>query len=86
MQESPGDEKDSKLNQGLNGVWISKGTTVVIVTMALLLDNMLLTVIFPIIPQFLYSIEHKNVELDSTSSTSVSLTDTHLKNLHQEKQ
>ena len=84
MQKSPGETKESKLNTGLNRVWMSKGTTVVIVTMALLLDNMLLTVIFPIIPEFLYSIEHKNIQLNSTSSTSISLTDTNTENSLQE--
>ena len=47
------EKNKSKFGSTLNSVRISKATTVIIVTVALLLDNMLLTVIFPIIPEFL---------------------------------
>ena len=80
MKETEGETTNSNLDSGLNRVRISKGTTVLIVTMALLLDNMLLTVIFPIIPDFLYTIENKDIKFNSTKSTAISPTDTHMEN------
>ncbi|XP_055317545.1 synaptic vesicular amine transporter isoform X1 [Sitodiplosis mosellana] len=43
----------------------SRQLVLVIVAIALLLDNMLLTVVVPIIPEFLYDIRHPNATLDS---------------------
>ncbi|XP_059379493.1 chromaffin granule amine transporter [Carassius carassius] len=54
--------------------WIreSRGSprlVLVIVCVALLLDNMLLTVVVPIIPTFLYATEHQTEELPSAASS-----------------
>ncbi|KAH1019211.1 hypothetical protein HUJ04_009062 [Dendroctonus ponderosae] len=51
------------------GAWIqrcreSRRLVLVIVAIALLLDNMLLTIVVPIIPEFLYDINHPNAPLD----------------------
>uniref|UniRef100_U5EXT5 Putative vesicular amine transporter n=1 Tax=Corethrella appendiculata TaxID=1370023 RepID=U5EXT5_9DIPT len=43
----------------------SRKLVLVIVAIALLLDNMLLTVVVPIIPEFLYDIRHPDAPLDS---------------------
>ena len=56
--------------KNLNRVWISKGTTVLIVTLALLLDNMLLTVVFPIIPKFLSDMENESIYVNSSNTSS----------------
>ena len=67
-------EKDSsKSFKNLNREWISKGTTVAIVTLALLLDNMLLTVIFPIIPKFLSDIENEGIKINVSNQSVASL-------------
>ncbi|KAI5622124.1 chromaffin granule amine transporter, partial [Silurus asotus] len=47
----------------------SRRLVLVVVCVALLLDNMLLTVVVPIIPTFLYAIEHQPSELSSASSS-----------------
>merc|ERR1712156_436235 len=51
-----------------------------IVAIALLLDNMLLTTVVPIIPEFLYNIRHQNnghrnksLEVTTASSTALSM-------------
>lgn len=69
MQASAENKSNASL-KNLNRVWISKGTTVLIVTLALLLDNMLLTVIFPIIPQFLSDIENESIQINSSDTSS----------------
>lgn len=56
------------------GGWVqrcreSRRLVLVIVAIALLLDNMLLTTVVPIIPEFLYNIKHPNNTLESTFST-----------------
>ncbi|XP_053480210.1 chromaffin granule amine transporter [Ictalurus furcatus] len=51
----------------------SRRLVLVVVCVALLLDNMLLTVVVPIIPTFLYAMEHQPVELSSSSSSFSSL-------------
>ncbi|KAI5094686.1 chromaffin granule amine transporter, partial [Silurus meridionalis] len=51
----------------------SRRLVLVVVCVALLLDNMLLTVVVPIIPTFLYAIEHQPSELSSFSSSSYKL-------------
>uniref|UniRef100_A0A672RDH4 Solute carrier family 18 member A1 n=1 Tax=Sinocyclocheilus grahami TaxID=75366 RepID=A0A672RDH4_SINGR len=56
--------------------WISESRgsprlVLVIVCVALLLDNMLLTVVVPIIPTFLYAIEHQTQELPSAAPSEV---------------
>ncbi|KAF5897833.1 chromaffin granule amine transporter, partial [Clarias magur] len=58
--------------------WIrkSKGSrrlVLVVVCVALLLDNMLLTVVVPIIPTFLYAMEHQPSQLSTSSSSTSSL-------------
>ncbi|XP_060737229.1 chromaffin granule amine transporter [Tachysurus vachellii] len=50
----------------------SRRLVLVVVCVALLLDNMLLTVVVPIIPTFLYAVEHEPSELSSTASSSLS--------------
>ncbi|XP_033214612.1 synaptic vesicular amine transporter [Belonocnema kinseyi] len=55
------------MSGGLNG-WLqrcreSRRLVLVIVAIALLLDNMLLTTVVPIIPEFLYDIRHPNATL-----------------------
>merc|ERR1712224_612197 len=62
-------QDQSKSFKDFNRTLISKGTTVLIVTLALLLDNMLLTVIFPIIPQFLSDIRNEGIQVNSTNET-----------------
>ncbi|KAL1505824.1 hypothetical protein ABEB36_005296 [Hypothenemus hampei] len=61
------------VNEWLNGTrfggWIqrcreSRRLVLVIVAIALLLDNMLLTIVVPIIPEFLYDINHPDAPLD----------------------
>ncbi|XP_037032910.1 synaptic vesicular amine transporter isoform X1 [Bradysia coprophila] len=47
----------------------SRRLVLVIVAIALLLDNMLLTVVVPIIPEFLYDINHPDAPLDSFPRT-----------------
>jgi DHA1 family solute carrier family 18 vesicular amine transporter 1/2 len=47
----------------------SRRLVLVIVAIALLLDNMLLTVVVPIIPEFLYDIRHPDAPLDSFPRT-----------------
>jgi DHA1 family solute carrier family 18 vesicular amine transporter 1/2 len=68
MQEPSGRTKEPKLDADSNSVAVSKRPTIVfIVTMALLLDYMLLTVIVAIIPEILYRIENNDTKLDSTT-------------------
>ena len=69
MQASTENKSNASL-KNLNRVWISKGTTVLIVTLALLLDNMLLTVIFPIIPKFLSDMENESFHVNSSDTSS----------------
>ncbi|CAH1373690.1 unnamed protein product [Tenebrio molitor] len=57
------------------GGWVqrcreSRRLVLVIVAIALLLDNMLLTTVVPIIPEFLYDINHPNATLDKISRAS----------------
>jgi len=52
----------------------SRKLVLIIVAIALLLDNMLLTTVVPIIPEFLYEIRHKN-DLKTTTTPSPSTTD-----------
>ncbi|XP_050297232.1 synaptic vesicular amine transporter isoform X2 [Anthonomus grandis grandis] len=60
------------VNDWVNGLWIhgwiqrcreSRRLVLVIVAIALLLDNMLLTIVVPIIPEFLYDINHPEAPL-----------------------
>ncbi|KAL5285612.1 SLC18A1 family protein [Megaselia abdita] len=51
----------------------SRKLVLVIVAIALLLDNMLLTTVVPIIPEFLYDIRHPDAPLDSFPRTPLSL-------------
>ena len=74
------EKNKSKFGNTLNSVRISKATTVIIVTVALLLDNMLLTVIFPIIPEFLQSIE-KHEEVSNSIYKNTTETDSSKQNL-----
>jgi len=85
MKEPSGKTKEPKLDADSNTVPVSKGRTIVlIVTMALLLDYMLLTVIIPIIPEILHRIETKDHKLDFTTSPVIYPTQTHLTNLSNE--
>lgn len=61
------------LNDWVTGTWFtewvqrcreSRRLVLVIVAIALLLDNMLLTTVVPIIPEFLYNINHPDAPLD----------------------
>ena len=74
------EKNKSKFGSTLNGVRISKATTVIIVTVALLLDNMLLTVIFPIIPEFLHEIE-KHEEVSNSIYKNTTETDSSKQNI-----
>ena len=69
MEASAEKESNASL-KNLNRIWISKGTTVLIVTLALLLDNMLLTVIFPIIPKFLADMENESIHVNFSDISS----------------
>ncbi|XP_065369697.1 synaptic vesicular amine transporter isoform X2 [Calliphora vicina] len=51
----------------------SRRLVLVIVAIALLLDNMLLTTVVPIIPEFLYDIRHPDAPLDSFPRTPLTL-------------
>ncbi|XP_030377291.1 synaptic vesicular amine transporter isoform X2 [Scaptodrosophila lebanonensis] len=51
----------------------SNRLVLVIVAIALLLDNMLLTTVVPIIPEFLYDIRHPDAPLDSYARTPLTL-------------
>ncbi|XP_073813729.1 vesicular monoamine transporter isoform X2 [Musca autumnalis] len=51
----------------------SNRLVLVIVAIALLLDNMLLTTVVPIIPEFLYDIRHPDAPLDSYPRTPLSI-------------
>ncbi|XP_055921583.1 synaptic vesicular amine transporter [Eupeodes corollae] len=51
----------------------SRRLVLVIVAIALLLDNMLLTTVVPIIPEFLYDIRHPDAPLDSFPRTPLSI-------------
>ncbi|XP_061393149.1 synaptic vesicular amine transporter [Musca vetustissima] len=51
----------------------SSRLVLVIVAIALLLDNMLLTTVVPIIPEFLYDIRHPDAPLDSYPRTPLSI-------------
>ena len=58
----------------------SRKLVLVIVAIALLLDNMLLTTVVPIIPEFLYHVRHRNDILSTTvqprtTSTTVNMMD-----------
>ncbi|XP_050697230.1 synaptic vesicular amine transporter-like [Eriocheir sinensis] len=53
---------------GLARLRASRGAVVVLVYAALVLDNMLLTVLVPIIPDYLYQLEHRSVD-DSNTMT-----------------
>ncbi|XP_063912466.1 synaptic vesicular amine transporter [Zophobas morio] len=61
------------------GGWVqrcreSRRLVLVIVAIALLLDNMLLTTVVPIIPEFLYDINHPNATLDKLSRVTTTTT------------
>ncbi|XP_076164724.1 vesicular monoamine transporter [Ptiloglossa arizonensis] len=56
----------------LQGCRESRRLVLVIVAIALLLDNMLLTTVVPIIPEFLYDIKHPNSTLSQHLESSVS--------------
>ncbi|XP_025419576.1 synaptic vesicular amine transporter isoform X2 [Sipha flava] len=63
------------LERGMFEEWLkrcreSRQLVVVIVAIALLLDNMLLTTVVPIIPEFLYDIQHPDQPLTATIPTS----------------
>ncbi|MPC26276.1 Synaptic vesicular amine transporter [Portunus trituberculatus] len=47
----------------------SRAAVVVLVYAALVLDNMLLTVVVPIIPEYLYQLEHRHVPVSLNTST-----------------
>merc|ERR1711884_319936 len=47
----------------------SRKVVLVIVAIALLLDNMLLTTVVPIIPEFLYHVRHRYDHLTTTTTT-----------------
>uniref|UniRef100_A0A336LQF8 CSON011074 protein n=1 Tax=Culicoides sonorensis TaxID=179676 RepID=A0A336LQF8_CULSO len=81
----PGLDNNSAQQQTEDGTWGSIKTwmirwrgsrrlVLVIVAIALLLDNMLLTVVVPIIPEFLYDIRHPDAPLSSFSKTPPSTT------------
>lgn len=63
------------------GGWIqrcreSRKLVLVIVAIALLLDNMLLTTVVPIIPEFLYNINHPDAPLDGSHPITTTTTTT----------
>ncbi|PNF15360.1 Synaptic vesicular amine transporter [Cryptotermes secundus] len=63
----------SRFSDYLQRCRASRRLVLVIVAIALLLDNMLLTTVVPIIPEFLYEIRHPNESMvSSTTSTSTS--------------
>nr|CAD7196315.1 unnamed protein product [Timema douglasi] len=68
----------SRISNFLQRCRVSRKLVLVIVAIALLLDNMLLTTVVPIIPEFLYDISHPNETLDSTSPPLPSTTTTPL--------
>ncbi|CAH1126928.1 unnamed protein product [Ceutorhynchus assimilis] len=86
------------VNEWLSGTWLgawiqrcreSRRLVLVIVAIALLLDNMLLTIVVPIIPEFLYDINHPEAPLDgrplipTTTTTKVPPCDKYIKMLSQ---
>lgn len=68
--QQPPDQMNATSSWEKSKTWMirwrgSRQLVLVIVAIALLLDNMLLTVVVPIIPEFLYDIRHPNATLDS---------------------
>ena len=84
MEESIEEGEHSKLSRGIHTIRISKGTTVLSVTMALLLDFMLLTVIIPIIPEILFRLEKNDGKLNEPFTVSKSQARTSIKEFAKE--
>lgn len=66
----------SRLGGWLQRCRESRRLVLVIVAIALLLDNMLLTTVVPIIPEFLYDIDHPNATLSMKLGSSITTTTT----------
>ena len=77
MQENQDQEKNFKLDTTSESAQAPKGKSIILsVTMGLMLDYMLVTVIIPIIPDILYNIENKNdiFHYDTTGSATTNET------------